>query len=155
MICSKLSICLRVIGFLLLMPLISSVTLSKSPVSTYSITVTVKKMRNTKGYIQFQVYRNQSSFAAENPYKIYRVSKKNAENGILTYTIPDLPAGTYGVALLDDENSNKEMDYGFLMPKEGFGFSDYYHTSWSKPVFNDFKFELNADKKVTMIVRYV
>lgn len=138
------------IGILLLLS-----SFKPSSETTYSVSITIKKIRNTKGTIQIQVYRDQTSFAAENPYKVYRVSKKNVSNGIMTYTITGLPKDTYGLALLDDENSNKEMDYSFLMPKEGFGFSDYYHTSWSRPKFEDFKFYLNSDKKVTMTVRYV
>ena len=41
-----------------------------------------------------------------------------------------------------------------LVPKEGYGFSDYYHTSWSRPVFSDFKFQLSSNKSVTMKVKY-
>lgn len=131
----------------------SSTILSNS--STFSVSVTVKKLRNAKGSVQIQVYKDQTSFADERPWKTYSFSKKSVSGGQLSFKITDLPKGTYGFALLDDENNNKEMDYGLLMPKEGFGFSDYYHTSWSRPVFNDFKFDLSADKKVYMTVRYV
>lgn len=128
---------------------------TNSDTKTYSIKITVSKIRNKNGKIQFQLYKDQSSFAKEKPYKLYRVSKSGVSNGKLTYTISGLPAGTYGVALLDDENNNKEMDYGLVLPNEGFGFSNYYHSGWSRPVFDDFKFKLDSDKNVAMIVRYV
>jgi uncharacterized protein (DUF2141 family) len=129
---------------------------SRSAEKTYSITVKVTNVRNNKGTMQFQVYRTQKAFAAETPYRIFRVSKKNkVSNKTMTYTITGLKEGLYGVALLDDENSNKKMDYSWMMPTEGFGFSDYYHTAWSKPTFYKFKFYLNKDKHVTMKVRYV
>lgn len=130
-------------------------SMSSSSSGTFSVSVTVKKLRNAKGSVQIQVYKDQTSFADEKPWKTYSFSKKSVSGGQLSFKITDLPKGTYGFALLDDENNNKEMDYGLLMPKEGFGFSDYYHTSWSRPVFNDFKFDLSADKKVYMTVRYV
>ena len=73
----------------------------------------------------------------------------------LKYTFKGIPAGVYGLALLDDENKNTKMDYGWLLPKEGFGFGDYYHTKWSAPHFNDFKFYLNTDRSVLMKIRYM
>lgn len=122
---------------------------------TFSISIEVTNIRNSKGIMQFQLYRNQATFYKETPYKIYRISKKDVNKKTMIYRITGLQPGTYGVALLDDENSNKKMDYGWVMPEEGFGFSDYYHTGWSRPTFNDFKFELNKDKSVTMKVRYL
>ena len=52
-------------------------------------------------------------------------------------------------------HKNGKIDYGWIMPKEGFGFGDYYHTKWSSPHFNDFKFSLKEDKTVVMVVRYL
>jgi uncharacterized protein (DUF2141 family) len=69
-----------------------------------------------------------------------------------------LEPGVYGLCLLDDENNNGKMEYNFLgMPKEGFGFSDHYHTGITKPKFDSFKFTLskNQDKDVTIKVRYI
>lgn len=133
----------------------SSFCLKEPPTATYTISIKVTNIRNTKGTIQFQLYKDQKSFAAETPYKTYRLSKKGVSGHTLRYKIKGLPAGSYGVALLDDENGNKKMDYGWVMPKEGFGFSDYYHTAWSKPNYHKFKFYLKDDKSVTMKVRYM
>ena len=132
----------------LLIPIISgSFSTASYSVGTYDVTVKITNIRNTKGRIQLQIYRTGTSFAAETPYKELYVSKKDLKNKTLTYTVHGLKTGTYGLALLDDENSNKEMDYGWVMPNEGFGFSDYYHTAWSKPKFSQFKFSLSTDEK--------
>jgi len=133
----------------------SSFSLRKVPATTYTISVEVTNIRNSKGTMQLQVYRSQKAFAAETPYKTYRISKKDVKGHTLRYKIKGLSAGNYGVALLDDENGNKKMDYGWVLPEEGFGFSDYYHTAWSKPTYHKFKFNLKADKAVTMKVRYM
>ncbi|MDG1330887.1 MAG: DUF2141 domain-containing protein [Crocinitomicaceae bacterium] len=141
---------------MLLIPFMSgSFSLTPSKEGTHDITVKITNIRSKKGRIQLQLYRTGKSFSAETPYKQYYVSKKSLNNKTVTYTIRGLKSGTYGVALLDDENSNKEMDYGWVLPEEGFGFSDYYHTAWSKPKFSQFKFYLSADKKVGMKVRYM
>jgi len=123
--------------------------------ATYDVTVTVTNIRNSKGRIQLQLYKTGQSFANEKPYKSYYVSKKAMKNKSVSYTISGLSKGTYGIALLDDENANKEMDYSWMMPSEGFGFSDYYHTAWSKPKFSQFKFYLTENKKVKIKIRYM
>jgi uncharacterized protein (DUF2141 family) len=127
----------------------------KSPVATYSISIDITNIRNTKGTIQLEVFRSQKEFAAETAYKTYLISKKDVSGKTISYVITGLPPGTYGLALLDDENENKKMDYSWGYPKEGFGFSDYYHTGWSKPTFEDFKLDINGDKAVAMKIRYM
>jgi uncharacterized protein (DUF2141 family) len=57
--------------------------------------------------------------------------------------------------VLDDENRNTIMYYGWIMPKEGFGFWDYFHRGWKTPHFDDFKFYLKSDKQVLIVVRYL
>lgn len=145
------------IGFFLTVVFCSATSflVPKNESSKHNITVTISNVRNSNGRIQLQVYRTSESFAAENPYKELYVSKSSLKNKTMTYTIYGLESGTYGLALLDDENANKKMDYGWVMPEEGFGFSDYYHASWSKPKFDQFKFSLSSDKKVGMKIRYL
>lgn len=148
----KLSHCF----LLLLTPfLFGSFSIRPTADGTHNITVKITNIRNSKGRVQLQVYRTGESFAAENPYKQLYISKKGLKNKSITCTVYGLKSGTYGLALLDDENANKVMDYGWVMPKEGFGFSGYYHTAWSKPKFKQFKFALSTDKKVGMKVRYM
>lgn len=70
----------------------------------------------------------------------------------------DLPPGTYGLALLDDENNDDKMNYSFIgLPKEGFGFSNYYLSGLFKPKFEVFKFTVLKDQKqkVQMKIRYM
>ncbi len=122
--------------------------------STFSIEVKFTNIRNSKGRIQMQIYRSQEAFASENYWKQVHVSKKELKNKTLNYTFSGIPSGTYGIAILDDENENGEMDYKMLLPAEGYGFSDFYHTSWSRPTFSEFKFSLNANKSVTVKVKY-
>jgi uncharacterized protein (DUF2141 family) len=59
-----------------------------------------------------------------------------------------------GIALLDDENSNWELDSGWLLPKEGHAFSDYYHSAMRRPVYEDFRFYLKGNRQIRMKMRY-
>lgn len=123
--------------------------------NSHTISITINKLRNNSGQIKFLIFKDQDSFANEKPYKVYYVSKRNMVKGKLSCSIKGLTSGTYGISLVDDENNNKEMDYGLFLPTEGFGFSDYYHTGLSRPIFDDFKFKLSGDKQVSMTVRYM
>jgi len=78
-------------------------------------------------------------------------------NGKLKATVY-LPEGTYGIAVLDDKNKDNEMNYTMLgMPKEGFGFANYYHSGFSYPKFSDFAFQHQKakNKPATVKLRYL
>jgi len=119
------------------------------------ITINFENVRNKQGRIQVQFYKDSKTFKAETPWAVRYVSKAELSKGKVTFKVYNIPSGTYGLALLDDENRNTKMDYSWLVPTEGFGFSDYYHTAWSKPQFEDFKFELTSHKTITMKIRYL
>jgi uncharacterized protein (DUF2141 family) len=133
----------------------SSISKKATPANTYSITVTIKNIRNKSGRIQLHIYRNQEGYSQRKGWKSVLLYKNKMVGGTLKYTFTGIPAGVYGLALLDDENKNTVMDFGWLLPKEGYGFGDYYHTKWSTPHFNDFKFYLKANKSLLMKVRYM
>lgn len=134
---------------------VMSLSFTSPTTSYYTITVKVTNIRNNSGKLQLQIYRNAENFKKEIPWKVRLFDKNEVKNNSMTCVITGIEPGEYGVALLDDENSNKEMDYTMFVPDEGFGFSDYYHTAWSKPKFENFKFQLKEDKTVTIKVRYV
>ena len=122
-----------------------------------TITVMITNIRNKKGRLQLDLYKNQEEYEArmsDDKRRAY-VYKSTVSNGIIKYTYTNVPDGVYGIALFDDENNNGEIDYGWLLPKEGFAFGDYYHMKLSTPRFNNFKFTLKENKTVTMIVRYL
>ncbi|MES2678561.1 MAG: DUF2141 domain-containing protein [Bacteroidota bacterium] len=113
-------------------------------------------VRNASGNIRLAFYNSSQSFDDEKPLFIKTVSKVSlAKNGMkITYT--DLKPGIYGIAVLDDENMNEKMDYGLILPEEGFGFSDYYHTGMKRPKFDQFDFLLKQEVKTVEIkIRYL
>lgn len=121
------------------------------------IEIIITGIRNQSGQISIHVFNNQESFKAEKSIQSFTFKKQNMINGTMKVKI-DLAHGTYGLSLVDDENSNNDMDYNFVgMPKEGFGFSNYYHTGFTRPVFDQFKFNLQKGNsvKVIMKTRYI
>lgn len=121
-----------------------------------TLTVHITDIRNQHGEIRLGFFTDQQSFSDEKPRYIKILSKKSMQAGSLTFVTDDIPKGRYGIALLDDENRNGVMDYRFLLPVEGFGFSGYYHKGLRKPSFERFAFNWDGtQKRVTIRVRYV
>lgn len=121
---------------------------------TYAITITVTDIRNTKGVIRFKFYDETTPFPDDKGFLRIAVPKSNVVNGTFTATYYGFPARKMGIALLDDENDNWKLDFGWFLPKEGHAFSDYYHTALRKPVYSDFSFVLNGNKEVLMKMKY-
>jgi len=143
--------------FILKYVLVVSVFFNPITTNAEPIEITITGIRNQSGQISIHVFNNQEGFKAEKSIQSFTFKKQNMINGTMKVKI-DLAHGTYGLSLVDDENSNNDMDYNFVgMPKEGFGFSNYYHTGFTRPVFDQFKFNLlkGNSAKVTMKTRYI
>ncbi len=122
-----------------------------------NVEVTITGIRSEKGQIAIGVFKDDETFQDEDAFLDKQFVKNNITDGRMTVKF-SLEPGIYGLSLLDDENSNGKMEYNFLhIPKEGFGFSDYYHTGITKPRFDAFKFNLEKDqtKRITIRVRYM
>ncbi|MCD6068387.1 MAG: hypothetical protein K0S33_3213 [Bacteroidetes bacterium] len=121
-----------------------------------TLTIQISGIRNPTGSVRLAFYNNNESFKEEKALFIRTVAKTGIKNGQLSISYSDLKPGVYGIAILDDENNNQEMDYGLILPKEGFGFSDYFHTGMSRPVFTQFDFVLGTGSKTVSIrLRYL
>jgi uncharacterized protein (DUF2141 family) len=124
------------------------------PTETYSITITITGIRNTKGLILLKFYDDETRYPETNGFRIVKVSKSLIKNESITVTYHGFKAQHMGVSLLDDENSNLKLDFGFMFPKEGHAFSDYHHSAMRKPVYEDFRFLLSGNKSVSMKMKY-
>ncbi len=133
------------------------VTTSFTSPTVITIPIVVKNIKNSKGRLSIGVFKDASSFEEEKPHKIILVSKKDLVNGTLKTSI-EIESGVYGLSILDDENSDYKMEYNMIgMPKEGFGFSNYYHTGFTKPNFKQFLVVINPSQKaaITFKLRYI
>jgi uncharacterized protein (DUF2141 family) len=105
-----------------------------------NVKVVIEGVRSAKGKLVLAVFKDQEGFKTRNPVKRIELNKDELERNEIMLS---LDMGIYGISVLDDENNNNKMDYSFFgIPKEGFGFSNYYHKGLSKPHFDKFKFEI-------------
>ena len=125
--------------------------------SLVDIEITVKNIKTPNGKILIGIFKDNASFDTEKPFKSVQASKESMKSGLLKVTT-QLEPGVYGASLLDDANNNTKMDYNFIgVPKEGFGFSNYYHKGFSKPKLQTIQFEVKAavSTKIEMTIRYM
>ena len=136
------------VGFLL--------AVSSLPVMTQTLNIKIENIRNAKGRIYLGIFKDNASFQEEKPFLEKRFGKESVENGSLSVSI-SIPEGLYGIALLDDENSDDLMEYNWLgMPREGFGFSDFYLKGFRRPVFSEFDFIMTGPTKdIRIVIRYM
>ncbi|MES2064611.1 MAG: DUF2141 domain-containing protein [Bacteroidota bacterium] len=126
-----------------------------SYIQAQELPVKVTGVRSPKGNIIINVFKDQASYDDEKPYKQFIFDKKPLDKGTMTLKLA-LEPSTYGITLLDDENSNGKIDKNLIrIPKEGFGFSNFFMTKMKKPAFEDFMIELKTHPAVEIKVKYM
>ncbi|MEI6019720.1 MAG: DUF2141 domain-containing protein [Bacteroidota bacterium] len=123
----------------------------------HNIKLEIIGVRSHQGKIKMGVYISSQRFEEKKDSKIITIEKHQLQNQKLSFSFYLAP-GTYGFSVLDDENDNSKMDFNFFgMPKEGFGFSNYYHSGFTYPKFQNFSFTIQPgeEKHVQIKLRYI
>jgi len=106
--------------------------------------VSIVGVRSGKGRIVVNVFKDNETYDKQQPYKQFLFDKKGLAGGKMSVSCT-LQPGVYGITLLDDENENGKIDKNMLgIPKEGFGFSNFFMDKMKKPAFDDFKVDLRS-----------
>ena len=127
---------------------------SPEATTTYTLTVKVNGLRNSKGRVQFALYNKEGSIPDEKYKRCSEKKVRKIENRGSTVTFYNLPKGKYAVNILHDENRNGKIDKGWVMPIEGIGFSNFSSIGFSnRPNFKKASFYIGKDmtKKVKVI----
>lgn len=120
-----------------------------------ALTINFENVRHPEGTILIGFYTNKESWEKRTPAFEIVIPKSEMIDGKVSTVIKNLNSGVYGIAVLDDSNNNNIVDMGWIFPKEGFGFSDYYHQSFRFPRFEDFDFDFPQRKSVVIRMRYL
>jgi len=141
-------LCKNLICFILL--------ITSTGISGQTLDIRIKNIKKTGGKICIAIFANESEFRTEKPCEEYKYDKKEKESDEFSVKIP-IRSGQFGVSVLHDANCNGKMDYNIIgIPREGFGFSDFFHRGILKPHFDDFDFfvEKNEEKMITVVMKY-
>lgn len=126
-----------------------------SNIQAQALSVKVTDIRSSKGNIIIHVFKDQADYDKDLPHKKLSFDKSTLDGGTMTVKF-NLEPDIYGITLLDDENSNGKIDKNLIgMPKEGFGFSNFFLTKMKKPSFADFMVDLKTKPAVAIRVKYM
>jgi uncharacterized protein (DUF2141 family) len=129
---------------------------NENKLETFSLTIEVKKIRNSKGVIQFALYNKDGSIPDEDYENYHKILNGEIVNGSSTKTFMNLPSGKYAINILHDENKNGKIDKGFILPIEGIGFSNFQSIGFTNiPNFSKASFELKENKTIGVKVIYM
>ncbi len=113
----------------------------------YNLTVEVDNVDPGKGTVYLAFYDNKKDFLDHDNTTFFKAVK--ADSKVINVTIPNVKKGWWAMAVLQDENGNKEMDYNFLgVPKENFGFSNNPTIFMAEPSYDECKFYLQSDTTI-------
>ncbi len=123
-----------------------------TPKATLEITFT--GIRNDIGLIAIGINSSPDGWP-RNPQMELNWKKTSVVDGVFTAKIESMNYGTYAISVLDDQNSNLEMDMVLGIPKEGYGFSNNPSVGISTPKFNVCAFILDKPfVKISIDLRY-
>lgn len=118
--------------------------------------IKVTGIRSAKGKIMLDVFKDNTGYNDQKPYKTISFDKKALIDGNTLTVSVKLEPGIYGFTIVDDENENGKIDKNFIgMPKEGFGFSNFFMEKMKKPTFDEFKVDLTSPHKINIRVKYM
>ncbi len=123
---------------------------------SFSLTIKVSELRNETGKVQFALYNEDGTIPDKHYTKHYRMLKGAIIGNASSVIFKDLPKGKYAVNILHDENENGKIDTGFVLPKEGIGFSNYQSIGiTNRPNFSKASFLLKTDTTIYIKVIYM
>lgn len=117
------------------------------------VEVTVRNVKDGAGKVRVGIFKDAGSFLKE-PFVGRIVS---ATKGELVVVFDQVPAGTYAISIIHDENENGELDSNMVgMPKEGFGFSNDAMGMFGPPSFEKASLKLGTEPaSVSIAMRYL
>ena len=121
------------------------------PVQLCSLEVVIKGAENADGNMSLLVYNSKNGFPSD-ASKACKSAVVKANGTYQRVVFDNLPAGTYAVAVMHDQNGNGQLDTNlFGVPQEGIGVSNNALNTFGPPVFEETSFSLNEQRKVIEI----
>lgn len=115
--------------------------------SSRNLVLKLEGVSNSKGLIRITVFTKEEGFP-EDSQKAVKTLSVPAQEGVIKVSLGKLPAGTYAIAVLHDENKNGKLDTNLVgYPKEGYGFSNNNLPTFRAPRFDEAAFSLNEEKE--------
>jgi len=113
-----------------------------------TISVEVTNIKSDEGNILVGLFDSEKNFLSSS----LKSNRVKAKEGKIKVSFENVPAGTYTVSVIHDENDNGELDSNFMgIPKEPYGISMDGKNMFGPPSYEKAKFEL-SDKVVNLTI---
>jgi uncharacterized protein (DUF2141 family) len=90
-----------------------------------ALDLTISKIKKLQGQLFAELHSSDESFLRDEVESFRSVSVLVTNKGAQKLRFCAVPEGDYAISVFHDENSNRELDTGFLgIPKEPYGFSN-------------------------------
>lgn len=121
-----------------------------------NLTVQIDGLQGQEGNVCLKLFDAAQGFPNDNESAVARTCVPIATAAQpFTYSFPNLPAGTYALAIYHDRNGNEVLDRGaFGMPLEGYGFSNNAPAVTGPARFQDAMFLLAGTQSIEVQMRY-
>lgn len=134
----------------LLAPALAAALAVSLPVQAGDLTVQLSDLGKETGKIMLNLLRNEAQMNNAEPAEASMILNPSAEG--VSFTLHNLPAGTYGVQVMHDENGNGELDANLIgIPKEPWGFSNNAKGKFGPPKWEDVQFTVGDEAVVQSI----
>ena len=112
------------------------------------LTVSITNIRTDKGSVLISVMNSDAAWNNEEKPVARQKVAATGKDTVLHFT---LPAGSYAVQVMHDENDNGKLDTNFMgIPPEGYGFSNNPQVM-RKAYYSESKFDIGDDAKSIVI----
>jgi len=99
----------------------------------------IANIRDTRGVIRVGLFNKEAGFPDQDKVSWSKILP--AQRGKVSLEIPDLPYGSYALAIYHDLNNNGRLDKNVWgIPTEPYGFSNSVKAKWSQPTFGEAAF---------------
>ena len=128
---------------------------SAAPASASTLVVHVSGIHNSKGVIRLLVFSGQDGWPDVRD-KSFRHATLAANGSSVAFTLSKIPAGSYAVSVLHDENENHKLDRDlFGRPREGIGFGNNPKIGFTKPGWKESSVQVaGRTAETTVNLRY-
>ena len=114
--------------------------------SAGSLIIEVENIEIPEGVIWIGIYDSKETYLIKEKAIIEKIDV--SKSGKSAIVIPQLPFGTYAVALFHDINNNGDLDRNLIgIPSEPYAFSKKTKLKWRLPKFDEIKFSFNSNNQ--------
>jgi uncharacterized protein (DUF2141 family) len=127
---------------MMLLATVGNFTFSSTTQASFQgkLTVNIDGLKNQKGQVCINLFASSQGFPSDRQ-RVFKQQCTKISEIPLQVSFENLPAGSYAVAVIHDENSDRTLNRNSLsMPTEGFGFSRNPEVRTKAPKFSETAF---------------